>query len=661
MDIDNKIINALRVRAVSMIERAKSGHPGIALDIAPAMFTLYSRILNVVPDTPDHLLRDRFVLSAGHGSSLLYSTLSAFGYKICVDDLKNFRKLNSLTPGHPESDVTPGVDYGTGPLGQGVSSAVGLALAEKIMAAKYNKPDCHLFDNYTYAIVGDGCLMEGVSHEALSLAGTLKLNKLIVLYDWNRISIEGSIDDTFEQDTKKVMEGYGFEVIVVEDGNNVNDIEKAIKQAKKSVNKPVMIMLKTIIGYGSHMQGIAKVHGTPLGEMGIEQLKKNLSFDGDVWEFNDEINEKLKAYRGRFVDIKKNLDGRLKEYKKKYSKEYKQLCADLNCANISDTSWLKDLQNVSDMSTRDANGKIIQAVADKYPFIIGGSADVAPSTKTFIDNAGYVSSLNYNDRNIKYGVREFGMSCVANGLSIYGGLRPFISTFFVFSDYMKNGIRMSALQNLPVLYVFTHDSIAVGEDGPTHHAIEQIWGLREIPNFDLYRPCDFNECKASWSVALERQNPACFILSRQKLPFLNCDYEGARKGGYIYHKEKGKNIDLILIATGSEVSLALQATEKLETMGYSVRVVSMPCLTEFDRQSPAYREKVLPKNVKNRIAVELGTDSGWYKYTGLDGAVMSIDRFGKSGNYEDLLKEFKYTKDDLVKLAQKVIKNNSKK
>ena len=658
MDIDNKIINALRVRAVSMIERAKSGHPGMALDIAPAIYTLYSRILKVTPKTPDHLLRDRIVLSAGHCSSLLYSALSAFGYKIGVDDLKNFRKLNSMTPGHPEIGVTPGVDIGTGPLGQGVSSAVGLALAERIMASKYNKPDCHLFDNYTYAVVGDGCLMEGVSHEALSLAGSLKLNKLIVLYDWNKISIEGTTDDTFDQDTKKVMEGYGFEVIVVDDGNDIKAIESAIKQAKKSIDRPVMIMLKTIIGYGSHMQGIAKVHGTPLGEMGIEQLKKNLSFDGDVWTFNDEINAKLKSYESHFDEIKKGLDSRLNEYKKKYPKEYKQLMTDLKSYSIDAREWLKKLESGVDMSTRDANGKILQEVAKKYPFILSGSADVAPSTRTAIENADYVTSQSYNNRNIKFGVREFGMSCVSNGLAIYGGLRPLAATFFVFSDYMKNGVRMSALQNLPVIYLFTHDSIAVGEDGPTHHAIEQLWGLRTIPNFDVYRPCDFDECKACWSIALENKNPCCFVLSRQKLPYLAGDFEGTRKGGYVLHKEKGKNIDLILIATGSEVSLAMQACEKLENMGYSVRIVSMPSTTQFDRQTPAYKEKVLPKQVRNRIAVELGSESGWYKYVGLDGEVFGIDRFGKSGNFEELLKEYKYTKECLVKMALRVMKNN---
>ncbi len=658
--MDNKTINALRVRAVSMIEKAKSGHPGMALDIAPAVYTLYSRILKVSPKTPEHLLRDRIVFSAGHCSSLVYSALSAFGYDISIEDLKNFRRLDSITPGHPETGVTPGVDFGTGPLGQGVASAVGFALAERIMAGKYNKPDCHLFDNYTYAIVGDGCLMEGVSHEALSLAGSLKLNKLIVLYDCNKISIEGSTDDTFEQDTQKVMEGYGFEVIVVEDGNDIKAIEKAILKAKKSVDRPVMIILKTVIGFGSHMQGIAKVHGTPLGEMGIEQLKKNLSFDGDVWTFNEGINTHLKFFEKHFDDIKKSLDARLSEYKKKYPKEYKQLMSDLKCNSVDATAWLKKLENSVDMSTRDANGKVLQEIAKKYPFILSGSADVAPSTRTAIENADYVTSQKYNNRNIKFGVREFGMSCVSNGLAIYGGLRPLAATFFVFSDYMKNGIRMSALQNLPVIYQFTHDSIAVGEDGPTHHAVEQLWGLRSIPNFDVYRPCDFNECKACWSMALENQNPSCFVLSRQKLPFVSNDFEGTRKGGYILHKEKCKNIDVIFIATGSEIGLALQACEKLEEMGLSVRIVSMPCTSVFDRQSSAYKEKVLPSVVRNRIAIELGSDIGWYKYVGLDGEVMGVNRFGKSGNFEDLLKDFKFTKDALVKQVLNMIKRNKK-
>lgn len=657
MEIDNKVINALRVRAVSMIENAKSGHPGIALDIAPMLYTLYAKVLNVCPKEPNHLLRDRFVLSAGHGSSILYSTLSAMGYDISVKDLKNFRKLNSKTPGHPEMSVTPGVDFGTGPLGQGVSTAVGMALAERIMASRYNKPDCYLFDNYTYALVGDGCLMEGVSHEALSLAGSLKLNKLIVLYDFNGISIEGEIAGTFEQDTAKVMQGYGFNVLHVDDGNDIDAIEKAINTAKKSIDKPSFIMVKTIIGYGSHMQGIARVHGTPLGEIGIEQLKKNLNVKCDNWDFDDEINAYLVKFRPYFDKKQTMLNDRLGYYKKHYKKEYAMLMEQLKCDG-TDTEWLKSLVCGDDISLRDAGGKILNAVAQKYNFIIGGSADVGPSTKTMLDGETYVSPLNYNNKLIKYGVREFGMSAVSNGLACYGGFKPFCSTFFVFSDYMKNGIRMSALQNLDVTYIFTHDSIAVGEDGPTHHAVEQLWGLRSIPNLRIFRPADFNECKACWSKVLEEHKPSAFVLCRQKVPFINGNWEGTRKGGYIIKKETREDIDAILIATGSEVSFALKSAEMLEKSGYSIRVVSMPCTELFDAQTSAYKEKILPSNIRNRVAVELGSDCGWYKYVGLDGGVFGINHFGKSANYEALLKYFNYTPEALASMVKKIIKKN---
>lgn len=657
-NLDTKTINALRVRATSMIERAKSGHPGIALDVAPILYTLYTRVLNVVPSDPENILRDRFVMSAGHGSSILYSTLSAVGYDIKLADLKNFRKLGSITPGHPEKGVTPGVDFGAGPLGQGVASAVGLALAERVMASKYNKHDCHLFDNYTYAVVGDGCLMEGVANEALSLAGTLKLNKLIVIYDFNSMSIEGDLSDTFEQNTAKVVEGYGFNVIKVEDGNDIVAIEKAIKEAKKSVDKPSFVIVKTIIGYGSHMQGIARVHGTPLGEIGIEQLKKNLKVTCDNWVFDDEINGHLAKLKPYFEDKKQALNKRLDYYKKHYRKEYKALQNQLACDGGDADGWLEELRCVEDISLRDAGGKILNEVVKHYDFVLGGSGDVAPSTKTVLDGEKYISSNNYNNKMIKFGVREFAMSAISNGLASYGGFKPFCSTFFVFSDYMKNGIRMSALQNLDVTYIFTHDSIAVGEDGPTHHAVEQLWGLRSIPNLNVFRPADFNECKACWSVVLSSHKPNAFVLCRQKVPYLDGSYEGAKKGGYVVYKEKCDKIDCILIATGSEVSFAIKSAKQLEKLGYSVRVVSMPCLSLFDSQSSAYKEKVLPNSVRNRVAVELGSDVGWYKYVGLDGTVFGINTFGKSANYEELLDHFNYTPEALTKLVKKLIKKN---
>ncbi len=657
--MENKIINNIRVTAASMIENAKSGHPGISLTIAPLLYTLYAKHLRVVPNDPKHILRDRFVLSAGHGSSAYYATLSAMGYDISANDLKRFRKFESLTPGHPEYNVTPGVDCSTGPLGQGVSTAVGMALAEKIMATKFNKKDNELFDNYTYALVGDGCLMEGVANEALSLAGTLKLNKLIVFYDSNNISIEGSTSETFTQNTKQVMEGYGFNIIEVADPNNIRELDNAIKQAKKSASKPSMIILHSIIGWGSHMQGLAKVHGTPLGANGIEQLKKNLGYKGTAFEFDAEEKKHLAKVKERFTKVRADFENRLKTYKRVYKKEFVELDNWLknDFSNVDDV--LKNVEFNGDKSLRDIGGTLLNVIADNYKNIYGGSADVAPSTRAEIKSSGYISANDYSQRNIHFGVREFAMSCISNGLALYGGIRPFASTFFVFSDYMKNGMRMSALMNLPVIYMLTHDSIAVGEDGPTHHAVEQLWGLRMMPNFDIYRPCDLNEAKACYASAFKNMKPSALVLCRQQVKNLNSNYSGALKGGYVLKEAIGE-MQGILIATGSEVELAMQTAEILENKGIFVRVVSMPSTNVFDRQTDGYKEKVLPKKVVNRMSIELGCDGGWFKYIGLNGKAHSINSFGASADYLDLLKHFEFEAEKIAKEFIALTKQNKK-
>ncbi len=657
--MEKNIINNIRVTSASMIERAKSGHPGIALSMAPLLYTLYANNLKVVPKDSKHILRDRFVLSAGHASSAYYCVLSAMGYKVGVEDLKKFRRLGSVTPGHPEYNVTDGVDCSTGPLGQGVATAVGMAIAERMMVERFNKPDLKLIDNYTYVLAGDGCLMEGVANEALSLAGTLKLNKLIVFYDSNKISIEGNTDETFAQNTEQVMLGYGFNVLHVQNPNDIKEINSAIKMAKKSASKPTMVILHSTIGWGSHMQGLAKVHGTPLGENGVEQLKKNLGFKGNAFEYSAEDKKYLAKVTERFALVEKEFNLRIKEYKQKYKADYAKFTEFLKCDFSKVEDAIKNLVVAGDKSLRELGGVILNAIAEGYNSVVGGAADVAPSTKTEIKSSGYISAGSFKERNIHYGVREFGMACISNGLALYGGFRPFASTFFVFSDYMKNGIRHSALMNLPVVYVLTHDSIAVGEDGPTHHAVEQLWTLRNTPNVDVYRPCDFNEAKACYVSAYKNLRPSVVVLCRQQVKKLNSSYSDALKGGYVLKEPKGK-LDGIIIATGSEVELAMQTAEILENKGVFVRVVSMPSTNVFDRQTEAYKQKVLPKNITNRMSIELGCDGGWYKYLGLNGKAYCINTFGASGDFNELLKHFKFEPQIIAKEFMNLIKNNKK-
>lgn len=655
MEIEEKTINSLRFTAVNMIELAKSGHPGIALDLAPLFYTLYAKHLRVVPSKPKHVLADRFVLSAGHGSSILYTALNAFGYNVSMADLKNFRQLGSITPGHPEQGITPGVDCSSGPLGQGVASAVGLAIAEKMMAERFNIDECELFDNRTYCIVGDGCLMEGVSYEALSLAGALKLNKLIVFYDRNKVTIDGGIERVYDVDVKKYMQSLGFAVLEVRDGNDINEIDDAINEAKKSESKPVFIILNTVIGYGSEVAGLSKAHGAPLGKDGLEYLKNNLNITCEPFEYEKDVLAHLKNVCKRFAVVEKELDAKMNFYKKNCKSAYADLEEFLNPNFSKLDDLLRNFKSEHETaSTRVWGGEVLKEIARVYPSVVGGTADLSSSTKTRIGKEPV--NISFKNRDILYGVREFAMASISNGLALYG-FKPFCGTFFVFSDYMRGAMRMSALNCLPVKYVLTHDSFAVGEDGATHQPLEQLASLRAMPNLNVYRPCDFTEICACYSMAFEEKCPSALVLTRQNLQRVKSDYDGAKKGGYNV-REECKGLQLILIATGSEVQLAIEVAKKLFQKDYGVRVVSMPCQEVFDKQPKQYRDLVLPAGIP-KISIEAGSTFGWDKYVD-NGLKIGIDHFGASGKMEELSEKYGFTVKNIVKNAIKLLKNERK-
>ncbi len=664
-DINLKCINTIRVLSCEMIEKANSGHPGIALGAAPIIYSLYSSVLNVNPKNPAHILRDRFVLSAGHGSALLYSTLHLFGYNYSLNDLKNFRQLNSVTPGHPEYDIARGVEATTGPLGQGVANAVGMAIAERHLASKFNKPDATLIDNYTYALVGDGCLMEGVSNEALSLAGTLKLNKLIVFYDFNKITIDGRIDNTFKQNTKTVFSGYGFNVLEVADGNDYKGITKAVEQAKKSL-KPTLIIVNTLIGYGSLVENTHKAHGAPLGSEGLEFVKQRLDINTKPFEVSAEVGEYFNKLQQRFSVVEEEWKNRISGYKNKYPQLYKEfetlLTEDFSGVEKVISHLKVEKEKVS---TRDLGGLVLNELANYYDNLVGGAADLVSSTKTVIKNSGVFSPQDPSGRNIMFGVREFAMGAISNGISLYGGLVPFAGTFFVFSDYMRAAIRLSALSHIKVLYIFTHDSIGVGEDGPTHQSVEQLASFRAMPNVVVFRPCNLDEVKASYIFALKHNGPTLIILTRQNILNFetlktanNLSYKNYEddvlKGAYVVAKEKG-TIDAIILATGSEVQIALEAKRNLEEKGLNVRVVSVSSCELFDKQTQTYKNKILPPQVTARVAVEAGSNLGWHKYVGLNGLVLGINEFGKSGKFEDIYEFFNITSKNLTQMVLNLV------
>ncbi|MFK7691528.1 transketolase [Paenibacillus sp. HJGM_3] len=657
--IDQLAIDTIRTLSIDAVNAANSGHPGLPMGAAPMAYALWSQHLNHNPNHSKWFNRDRFVLSAGHGSALLYSMLHLSGYMVSLDDLKQFRKLNSRTPGHPEYGHTDGVDATTGPLGQGIGSAVGMAMAEAHLAAKYNREGFPIVDHYTYALVGDGCLSEGISYEAMSMAGHMKLGKLIVLYDSNDISLDGALNLSFSENIQQRAESVNWQYVRVEDGNDVAGISKAIAAAKANSEQPTLIEVRTIIGYGSKAAGTNKVHGNPLGLEEAQATKARYN-----WLFEEEftVPEAVKAH---FAQLRREGAAKEKEwiqllesYKAQFPAEGREFAQVLDGTVSLDTSDILTFDPSKSISTRVASGEAINHYVKTVPAIFGGSADLSHSTMTDIKGESVFAVESYAGRNIYFGVREHAMGAAGNGMALHGGVKPFVSTFFVFCDYLRPSIRLAALQKLPVIYVFTHDSIAVGEDGPTHEPVEQLASLRAIPGLTVIRPSDANETASAWAYALEqKEGPVALILSRQNLPVFaetRGNKEQVAQGGYIL-TETNAHPDVVLIATGSEVSLAVGAKAELEKEGTSVRVVAMPCRELFDRQPAAYKESVLPNAVTKRISIEAGISLGWERYTGLGGKVISVDTFGASGSSGAVLAHFGFTVDRVVSAAKQLL------
>lgn len=647
-ETDELAVNTLRMLSVDMIQKATSGHPGICLDAAPMAYVLWNYQMTVDPKHPGWINRDRFVLSAGHGSALLYSLLHLSGYDLPMSELKQFRQLGSKTPGHPEFGKTAGVDATTGPLGQGISMAVGMAIAEKHLAAVYNR-NYRLIDHYTYAIVGDGDLMEGISQEAINIAGKEKLGKLVVLYDSNDVTLDGPLNNESVENAGQRFQAAGWDYLSVSNGEDLAAINEAIDQAKKT-DKPTLIEVKTVIGYGSPQAGTNKVHGAALGDENIAATRKALHYTDAPFEIEDAVYEQFqKNLQSRGIQAYNDWEADYRDFSDKdtlakaFSTDPREK---LNLDQV--TSFYK----VGDeIATRVANSDILQQISDHNLNFWGGAADLSSSNKTQLADSGRFSPLNPQNKNIWFGVREFGMAAALNGIALHGGSRVFGSTFFTFSDYMKSAVRSSALQNLPVTYVFTHDSIAVGEDGPTHEPVEQLAALRSMPNVNVIRPADANEVLSAWKfIAEETQAPSVLVLSRQKLPVLKETVAAdVSKGAYVLSPAKTGNPDAILIATGSEVPLALAAKKALTKRSYDISVVSMPSMELFDKQSKDYRESVLPSDIKRRISIEAESTFGWGKYVGLDGTSVGIDTFGASGNGPAVQEHFGFTVDNIVK------------
>lgn len=657
--IETKCINAIRVLSADMIQKAKSGHPGMPLGASPAAYELFAHHMNHNPKNPKWVNRDRFILSGGHASAMLYSLLHFYGYGLTLDDLKNFRQEDSLTPGHPEYAKTAGVEATTGPLGAGIGMGVGMAIAEAHLAAKFNKPDFPIVDHYTFVICGDGCLMEGISSESLSLAGTLGLSKLIVLYDSNHISIEGSTDLAFTENVQQRVAAFGFQTLTVEDGNNLEEIAKAIEAAKADKNRPSFITVKTEIGYGSPKQGSASSHGEPLGEENVLALKKNLGWDkpeetfnipADVYEHYSKLAEKGAAAEAQWEKL-------FADYAEKFPAE--KILWDKYHTPINAEKLLNDenFWHVDDkpQATRASSGNILNYLKDLMPNLMGGSADLGPSNKTILKGVGDFDKNNRGGRNLHFGVREMAMAAACNGLFLHGGILPYCATFFVFSDYLKPMVRISSLMKIPAIYIFSHDSIGVGEDGPTHEPIEQLAMFRAQPNLNVFRAADGVETAAGWYMALtSKETPTALILTRQNVPQISGSSREALKGGYIISEAAGE-LQGILIATGSEVSTAIEAQAELAKENIFVRVVSMPCQEIFEQQSDEYKEKILPKKIRARVAVEAAANYGWGSYVGLEGATVTMNGFGASAPAKVLFKKFGFTKENVARVMKSVI------
>lgn len=667
-NIDQLSINTIRFLAVDAVQKANSGHPGMPMGCAPIAYTLYKNYMNHNPRNPKWLNRDRFILSAGHGSMLLYSILHLSGYDISLDDLKNFRQWESITPGHPEFGLTAGVETTTGPLGQGFANAVGMAIAQEYLASMFNKDDIKILDHYIYGICSDGELMEGVSHEAASIAGHLKLGKIIFFYDDNGISIEGSTSLTFSEDIQKRFESYNWQVLHVSDVNNLEQIDKAVNDAKSETGKPTLIITKTHIGYGSpNKQDTASVHGSPLGEEEIKLTKKNLNWTEDKSFFiPDEVTDHFSDVKTKGKEAEDAWNKLFDEYKSKYPAEAEQFLKIMS--NDFGDEWKSRLPVFSDftenIATRSASGKVINSIEKALPTLIGGSADLAPSTNTLMKDETDFSAANRVGRNFHFGIREHGMASILNGMAIYGGVIPYGATFLVFSDYLRPAIRLASLSKIKVIYVFTHDSIGLGEDGPTHQPVEHIAAIRAIPKVVVIRPADANETAEAWKAALEHEgSPVALILTRQKLPVLDrtnlSSANNLNRGAYII-KDTDNQPDVILMATGSEVSLTLDAANMLYDQGIKTRVVSFPSWELFEKQSEEYKEKVLPSTVKAKISVEAGVSQGWEKYIGDYGESISIDKFGASAPYKILLDKYGFTVENIVTTCKRVLRKTMK-
>ena len=661
MNIEEMSVNAIRVLSADAIQKANSGHPGLPVGRAAVAYELFAKHMNYNPHNPDWVNRDRFVLSGGHGSMLLYSLFHLFGIgNLSLEEVKNFRQFGSLTPGHPEYGHTVGVEATTGPLGQGMAMAVGMAMAEAHLSSVFNKEGFPVVDHYTYVLGGDGCMMEGISSECFSLAGTLGLSKLIVFYDSNNISIEGSTDIAFTEDVVTRFKACGFQPIEVEDGNDLEAIGKAIEEAKADKTRPSLIKVNTLIGYGCPAkQGKASAHGEPLGVDNVAALKENINWPckGD-FEVPKEVYDHYKELADNMAKAEDKWNELFAAYVEKYP-EMKELWDnyfdgyDMSDLFNSDEYWAK---GDKPEATRSTSGTILNMIKKAMPNLIGGSADLAPSNKTNMKDAGDFSKDNYAGTNLHFGVREQAMAAIGNGLALHGGLKAFVATFFVFSDYVKPMARLSALMKLPLTYVFTHDSIGVGEDGPTHEPIEQLAAFRSLPDFTVFRPCDRTETAAAWMYAVENEcGPTGLVLTRQNLPQMEGSSKDALKGGYVIAESEKAVPDAIIIASGSEVSLAVNAKEELKKSGIDVRVVSMPSMELFDKQSAEYKESVLPNAVRKRVAVEALSDFGWYKYVGLDGKVIAMEGFGASGPAATLFEHFGFTVDNVVKTVKEVV------
>lgn len=663
-NVDQLSVNAIRTLSIDAIEKANSGHPGMPMGAAPMAYTLWTKYMNHNPQNPKWFNRDRFVLSAGHGSMLLYSLLHLSKYDVSLQDLKEFRQWGSKTPGHPEYGHTPGVEATTGPLGQGISMAVGMAMAERHLAAKYNRENYDVVNHYTYSICGDGDLMEGVSAEASSLAGHLQLGRLIVLYDSNDISLDGDLSQSFSESVEERYKAYGWQYIKVNDGNDIEELSKAIEEAKADLSKPTLIEVKTVIGYGSpNRAGSSDAHGMPLGadELALTKEAYKWTFEEDFY-----VPEEVYAHFEKVcVTAGTAKENEWNTLFASYQEQYPELAKELQDAinEVLPEGWDKDIpvyEEGTSLASRASSGEVLNAIAKNLPSFFGGSADLAGSNKTMIKGTEDFLPGQYEGRNIWFGVREFAMGAALNGMALHGGLKVYGGTFFVFSDYLRPAIRLSALMQVPVTYVFTHDSIAVGEDGPTHEPIEQLPSLRAMHGLSVLRPADANETAAAWKLAMESTDtPNVLVLTRQNLPTLpqsaQAAYEGVSKGAYVVSPAGKEEADAILLATGSEVSLAISAQKALASEGIDVSVVSMPSWDRFEKQSQEYKDTVLPPTITKRLAIEMAASFGWHKYVGFDGDVLGIDRWGASAPGERVMAEYGFTTDNVVSRVKSLL------